>query len=619
MDTRQYIKVILPLRLEWEPCYYLPETGISVSVKEGDRIKVRFANKWYTGVVSQTDVTPDIDPSRIGPAGELDTGLAPVSPCEMEFWRFLSSYYLCTLGEVYKAAYPLPRLASEEVQLRASKRKELLLEKEISIWQDRIHKLETRLEAKVRALEGRHGAQVKARLREEKDRIAAELEKARAHLASLGGNIFNDPEISGTTLQTNTTDTLITSALKGNKPVLFKSSSRTGTYLEIIAAYLREGKNALLLVPEISLAESLRKELEDAFGDMLLVHHSDESAVRRRKISDHVRSGEPYVVLGTRSSIFLPFRDLGIVIIDGEQSSFYKQSDNSPRYNARDAAIVLGGIHGAGIMLGTSSPSLESLLYARNGRYCLIDRVLDKSDKKGMFLVVDIGAEKKKNGMYGCISRKLAKAIGSCLEATPRGRIAIVRGFEKEDEAAAQLRSLFEGGEDRFDIYTIPEAQRSDLSGYQLIAMLSADAIFRAGDFRSDERAFQFLDKLRGECSNVIVQTGNAAQQVFSLESAEPLLTERRRFSLPPYTRLVDILLPDSGRFGKLHYCMSKELARQGFHATDPIPLPDGKSLIRVTLQRDGMFQARKKALYAAVQAFRTEHHSNVIIDVDPI
>ena len=617
MDTRQYIKVILPLRLEWEPCYYLPGTG--ASVRTGDRIKVSFARKWYIGVVSETGVTPGIDPSKVAPAGELDTGLSPVSSRELEFWRFLSSYYLCTLGEVYKAAYPLPRLASEEVQLRAAKRRDLLLEKEIALWQNRIHKLEPRLEAKLSALNGRHSESVRARLCAERDKVADELAMARARLASLSGDIFTSRAQYGTILQANVPDSMITNALKNKKPVLFKSSDRTATYLNLILEYLKRGKNALLLVPEISLAESLRKELEEVFGKMLLVHHSGASAVRRRKISDHVRSGEPYVVLGTRSSIFLPFCDLGIVLVDGEQSAFYKQSEGAPRYNARDAAIVLAGIHGAGVLLGSSSPSLESLLNTRTGRYTMVDKTVDGS-YHGTEVTVDTGAERKKNGMFGCISKKLYKSIADCLQADRGNKVAIIRGFEKEEEAAAQLDALFKERIDRFHIFSIPEAQRSDLSDYQLIALLSAEAMFKAEDFRGDERAFQFLDKLRGECGYVMVQTSGSGHQVFSMKSAEPLLEERRRFALPPYTRIVDVILPARGDGPTIGADLSRNLRESGFNVSDTIPRADGKSVLRVVFKREKDLVAKKKALAAAIKAFGTGHKvQGIILDVDPL
>nr|MCR5758887.1 hypothetical protein [Bacteroidales bacterium] len=453
------------------------------------------------------------------------------------------------------------------------------------------------------------------------------------------------------------------------KPILFKSVSRISTYCSLAASVLEKGKSVLFLVPEINLAKTLQKELADTFGDLLSVHHSEETTARRRKISDMVRSDNPCIVLGTRSSIFLPFKDLGLIIVDSEQSAFYKQAETSPRYNARDAAVMLAKIHGAPVVLGSSSPSLESLFNASSGRYSLIDdaSMVDaasspaksvqsasstpaaqsaperQTERQPELQIIDTKAEKRKNGMLGCLSRRLvaecralsdgrraqndgearpngSRALPEC-PAAQTSRMAFIRGYEKAEELEQNLQETVPELRARIDVFTIPEASRTDLSAYGLVALLSADTLFVPEDFRSDEHAFQFLDSLRCECGKVIVQTANPAHQVFSLSSAEPLLAERKAFSLPPYSRLVDILLPDCQRFGDVHSAFARKLTRMGFNATDALPRPDGRSLIRITLPRDRQLQANKKALYSAVQAFRTEHklRTGVIIDVDPL
>lgn len=732
MPGSRYINVILPLRLDWEPCYSLPESDASGSavlqassaaqqvrvgngsaapqvgngsatpqvnadstalqIRVGSRVRVRFAGRLYTAVVSAVDIVPDIDPSRIGSVEECDTGLEPVSREELEFWRFIADYYCCTVGEVYKAAYPLPKTKSEEIHVRTAKRRERLLEKEKELWQKRIAKLTERLLAKDRALAGRHGAAVLERLRTERAGIAAELAEAQKRLDALNGSLFAElPKAvrlssgtSGLELMRPFSGTSDTEAMRLSsdtsgaefsaastllaevtgkrteglpaKPILFKSVSRIGTYCSLAAGVLQKGRSVLFLVPEINLAKKLREELADTFGDLLSVHHSEETTARRRKISDTVRSDNPCIVLGTRSSIFLPFKDLGLIIVDSEQSAFYKQAEPAPRYNARDAAVMLAKIHGAPVVLGSSSPSLESLFNASSGRYSLIDvtssaqsdssatsaqsvpehKMTDvhKNSIEGCFSsgmeIIDTKAERRKNGMLGCLSRRLiaecrALPDGSCAphegNSAPDGRMAFIRGYEKAEDLEQNLQETVPELRARIDVFTIPEASRTDLSAYGLIAMLSADALFVPEDFRSDEHAFQFLDSLRCECGKVIVQTANPAHQVFSLSSAEPLLAERKAFSLPPYTRLADILLPDCERFGDVHSAFARKLARMGFNATDALPRPDGRSLIRVTLPRDRQLQANKKALYSAVQAFRTEHklRTGVIIDVDPL
>lgn len=616
MAEKRYISTILPLRLDWEPCYSLPEPDIFGSaapeVSVGSRVKVKFAGRRYTAVVSAVDIIPDIDPSRIGPVEECNTGLESISPAELEFWRFIADYYCCTVGEVYKAAYSLPKTTSEEVHVRAARRREVLLEKEKELWRKRIAKLSERLMARDKALAGKHNDAVLERLRAERAGIAAELAEAQKRLDRLNEGLFGELP-KAVRLFSGAPAPELSAALKAGKPILLKSVSRIETYRNLAAGYLEKGRSVLLLVPEINLAKALQKEFSDSFGDLLAVHHSEETPVRRRIISDMVRSGTPCIVLGTRSSIFLPFKDLGLVIVDGEQSAFYKQAETSPRYNARDAAVMLAKIHGASVILGSSSPSLESLLNARSGRYSMVDGIPPATSLK----VLDTKAERRKNGMLGSLSRKL---VSEC-RALPVGRMAFIRGYEKAEELELNLQETVPDLLARIDVLTIPEASKTDLSAYGLVALLSADALFKPEDFRSDEHAFQFLDSLRCECKKVVVQTSNPAHQVFSLTSAEPLLAERQAFSLPPYTRLVDIILSDRSRFGGLHAAFSRKLAGMGFSATDAVPQADDRSLIRITLQRDRQLQAHKKALYAAVQAFRTEHNlrTGAIIDADPV
>ena len=126
MPVPAYIQVILPLRLEWEPYYSLPE-GVRVEV--GDRVRVLFARKEYVGAVSALGVTPRTDENRILPILAVEEGLPRVLPDEIQFWRAVSDYYLCSMGEVYKAAYPALKTGQEEVEARIKERLEARLER----------------------------------------------------------------------------------------------------------------------------------------------------------------------------------------------------------------------------------------------------------------------------------------------------------------------------------------------------------------------------------------------------------------------------------------------------------------------------------------------------------
>lgn len=538
MQGKRYIQVILPLRLGWEPCYCLDGTDTSIQVRIGDRVKVVFARKSYVGVVSAVDVKPDIAAERISPVVSFEAGLPSVSQEEISFWRFIADYYLCTIGEVYKASAA-----------------------------------------------GKPQSQVK---------------RPRLRLPEHIATPDVDPELSA-----------LAAALSKDRPVLYRACGRVEEYLSLATGCLAGGKGVLLLVPDKDSAKVLVERFSGYFGASLVEYWSDVTPARRRLAANRVRSGSPYVLLGTRSSLFLPFRSLGLIIVDEEQSSFYK-NDSAPRYNARDAAVMLAHIHKVPVVLGSSCPSLESELNVDSGRYSSCGKA-----ESLPFELVDTAAEKRKNGMLGCISRRLADECRS-------GRIALIRGFEKPEEVADAISSAFPGEESRFAVLGVAQASRCDISGFDLVALLSADALFRADDFRSDERAVQFLDSLRSRCSRLIVQTRTPGHQAFHLREqggARALLAERKAFSLPPYTRLVDISVPGGEKTRLLSESLSRRLAGAGFNAGDAILRPDGKNFIRVVFTRDHTLQDRKRALREAVEAFCAERRfqGGVILDADPV
>ncbi len=593
MSAQHYIKVILPLRLEWEPCYIT-----DADLRAGDRVAVIFAGRRVIGVVSEVDVTPDIAISRIRPILSVETGLDRITPEEISLWRFIAEYYLCTIGEVYKAAYPGLKTASEETKVRVSRQKAMLEERTIAVWQQRIKRLKERLDVKDADLAKKHGITVLRRLEEQRKAIASALQEAEARLASLSERLSIAEGDYSSLLQHLphiSISPLFQQVLANGKPVLFKSAAREEMYLCACTGQLRKNRNVCILVNEIELAGRLRDRLEGAFGELLLVHHSQMTRGAQRRIMDDIRSGRPYVLIGTRSAVFLPHRELGLIIVDNEESPFYKQSDTAPRYNARDCAVQLARIHNCNIILGTCSPSLESTLNVRSGKYCLFDQTSDGRELHPgcRYTLVDIRAERKKNGMQGPVSRILLAAMARSRKC------ALIRGFEKPEE----LEGL------QADIFTIPQAAKSELSDYDLVAMLNADALFDAGDFRSDEHAFQYLERLRHICPSVIIQSAQAAHQVYHMTSSESLLEERREFGLPPYSRLVDLRLKAIASASTL--CES--IVSSGFRSME---LADS---VRVVLPRDKQLQANKKKLRKIVETFRSKSKSDVIIDVDPL
>ena len=134
-------------------------------------------------------------------------------------------------------------------------------------------------------------------------------------------------------------ENLAAAIASGSKAILYKGSDRARQYILAASETLRKGRSVLILVPETATATVLRNELESVFGELLMIFDAKTSPAGRRRIADALREGKPRVILGIRTSIFLPFKDLGLIIIDNEQSPFYKQEESAPRFNARDCAV----------------------------------------------------------------------------------------------------------------------------------------------------------------------------------------------------------------------------------------------------------------------------------------
>lgn len=145
-------------------------------------------------------------------------------------------------------------------------------------------------------------------------------------------------------------------------------SGKTRVYIELIEQMLAQGRQVLYLLPEIALTTQLTHRLQRVFGDQIAVYHSKQGEAARVELWKQVQGGKP-IILGARSSLFMPFQDLGLVIVDEEHDPSFKQTEPAPRYNARDMALVLARLHGAHTVLGTATPSLETFQNAQQGKY----------------------------------------------------------------------------------------------------------------------------------------------------------------------------------------------------------------------------------------------------------
>ena len=481
MTGRIFIQVILPLRLEWEPFYYqeieLSESAGDASglfpvtstgsvterdkeqVRVGDRVRVNFAGKEYVGVVSMADAGKQAEEmgivDKVKPILGMAEGLEPVTKEEIELWRQIAEYYLCTVGEVYKAAYPAQKVEKEVVQARQEALKVEREEKNRTKIADKIKRLEERAEKKAELAAKARKSKSRERYLADKEMLEGEIGLLVRELTSMvgehcrttgsvtgygdsvtyhqdeepiGGSIIEtsegtEKEISLSAAQEEAYSKIKEIFAKG-KPALLHGvtgSGKTEIYLKLAQETLAMGKNVLYLVPEIALSRQLEDRISETFPE-LLVFHSGETMSRKREVATVLRhAGEPaegkgYVVLGTRSAIFLPHKNLGLVIVDEEHDTSYKQDSPAPRYNGRETAIMMAKIFGANVILGSATPSLESLYNCSVGRYGLVTlnkRFYDAADSD--IEIIDTIAERRKNGMIGNFSRKLIEHIGKCL------------------------------------------------------------------------------------------------------------------------------------------------------------------------------------------------------------
>jgi|YNPMSStandDraft_2_1061718.scaffolds.fasta_scaffold01592_4 primosomal protein N' (replication factor Y) len=189
-------------------------------------------------------------------------------------------------------------------------------------------------------------------------------------------------------------------------------SGKTLVYLHAIATALDQRRTALILVPEISLTPQLVDRFRQAFGDGVVAFHSRMSATERYHAWRAIRRGNARVVLGPRSAVFVPLERIGIIIVDEEHDPSYKQQSPAPRYNGRDAAIVRAHLEHAVVVLGSATPSLESMYNAATARYQLL-KLVNRADGAQLptIHIVNLIEERKRGGMYGRISHRLLNAI----------------------------------------------------------------------------------------------------------------------------------------------------------------------------------------------------------------
>jgi primosomal protein N' (replication factor Y) (superfamily II helicase) len=397
MTKTQFADIILPLAVRGRFTYRIPD-DIAEFVGLGMRVTVPFGgNKLYSGIVCGVhDQAPSIKnvKSVINVLDEIPV----INESQLKLWLWISEYYLCAEGEVMKAALPSetalinyrPRL--EPYIALAGK----LTDKELNEILNKLVKAPRQqevLSTYIRLSGYSSGSEIVP--------VPRSLILSEAHCTSgiidslTGKGILTSASLAVTRL--NKSDNYKEPVKKLSEPqsVAYRSvidhfkekdivllhgvtsSGKTEIYIHLIEEQLKLGKQVLYMLPEIALTTQIILRLKKHFGAVTGVYHSRFSDPEKVEIWKRVADNDPLngyrLILGVRSSLFLPFSNLGLIIVDEEHDGSYKQHDPAPRYHARDSAIMLAALHKAKTILGSASPSVESYNNAINGKYGLTE------------------------------------------------------------------------------------------------------------------------------------------------------------------------------------------------------------------------------------------------------
>ena len=433
----KYAEVILPLPLPGTFTYSIPEE-LEGKILPGCRVTVPFGKKiTYTALVESLHDVTDCK-HEIRPIKELLDELPIVLNKQIRLWEWISKYYLCSLGDIYKAA--IPQGLKGEFKPRTEQRVRLAArcrdEKGINL----ILQSLTRAPRQKRLLAtylqnaepfGNNPKEISKHRLIEEAQVSSNIYK---ELQEKG--IFESYEVEiGRLVHRHDTVTPQNSLNEAQKRAFQEikegfshknvtllhgvtSAGKTEIYIHLITEALERGEQVLFMLPEIALTKQITERLRRVFGNKIGVYHSKFSDAERVEIWKKQLSDEPYeIILGVRSSVFLPFRNLGLIVVDEEHEKSYKQQEPAPRYNARNAAMVLASLFGAKTLLGTATPSIESYYNATTGKYALVSLTKRHREVKlPQIEVIDMAEYSRKKMTVGAFSDPLVEAMGNALK-----------------------------------------------------------------------------------------------------------------------------------------------------------------------------------------------------------
>ncbi|UEQ76629.1 replication restart helicase PriA [Chryseobacterium arthrosphaerae] len=458
----QYAQIVLPLNLKGSFTYKVPEE-LMPEIQPGMRVLVPFGGKKiYTGIVFELhDNAPESFVAK-EVISMLDD--QPILPEEqLRFWNWLSDYYLCGLGEIYRFAFPSSLKLESETYLKLKPGavvdfenldvNEMYLIQALEVRQlinltdieafipkkDIIKTINSLIDLQYIEIDEKIAEKYKAKevayvrindevlqqnlpdilirlnkARKQKDLFLAILEKQTEHpeIPIKKAELFEDgyfgsshfkpladkglveeyymqkdriesyegelEELEELSEQQQTAKFEIDEAFEEGKNVLLHgvtSSGKTHIYLEKIDECIRSGKNVLFLLPEISLTKQITQRLEKKYGRQLGFYHQKLTDFEKVEVWRRIRQNDIRILIGTRNALFLPYQNLGLIVVDEEHDSAYRPREVSPYFNAKDSALVLGGFYKAGVILGSATPSVESYYRARKDKmkYVFLD------------------------------------------------------------------------------------------------------------------------------------------------------------------------------------------------------------------------------------------------------
>ena len=439
----------MPLPLEGTFTYSVPQ-DLENKIKVGMRVVVPCGQKkTYTALcVEVTDQKPNIGVKNIKCIYSVLDDMPMLLPQQLKLWQWMADYYMCPLGDIYKAALPAGLKAEDgyrpKTETYVGLTEKFHDEMALNIALDMVSRYEKQKKALAGYLELSHWAEISGTNIPDDIKEITQTELCNVthcttptvkSLVKRGileiyqkevGRLNTDGEFTPQNAkllneaQQEAYNQVLMQFLKKNVVLLHgvTSSGKTEIYIHLILKALQDHKQVLFLLPEIALTVQIMERLQRVFGSRLGIYHSKYSDAERVEIWKKQVSACPYdIIIGARSAALLPFKNLGLVIIDEEHETSYKQQDPAPRYHARSAAIMLASMYGAKTLLGSATPCMETYTNAKNGKFGYVR--LDKRYKDialPKIEVVDVKDMARRKMMKGLFSPRLLEAIQESLD-----------------------------------------------------------------------------------------------------------------------------------------------------------------------------------------------------------